>query len=158
MEISVPSTTSSRKHKITDPALKTIATIVRGCRYRTGTTLAVQASGLLGDLGQAWHFNITDDHQLLERGMVIYDGLYSWAKYLQKRTSHTKSCRESTAGRLQEVPQNNSLAKCPSWAKELKEIIQDQIDTNLALSLKEISPKSECPPDILITRVFQVLR
>ena len=37
----------------------------------------------------------------------------------------------------------------PDWAKELKEIIQDQIDTNLALSLKEVSQSLNVHPTYL---------
>ena len=39
--------------------------------------------------------------------------------------------------------------KVPAWAKELKEIIQDQIDTNLTLSLKEISQSLDVHPTYL---------
>jgi len=37
----------------------------------------------------------------------------------------------------------------PAWAKELKEIIQDQIDTNLTLSLKEVSQSLHVHPTYL---------
>ena len=37
----------------------------------------------------------------------------------------------------------------PDWAKELKEIIQDQIDTNLTLSLTEISESLNVHPSYL---------
>jgi AraC-like DNA-binding protein len=37
----------------------------------------------------------------------------------------------------------------PEWAKELKEIIQDQIDTNLTLTLKEISESLNVHPSYL---------
>jgi YesN/AraC family two-component response regulator len=39
--------------------------------------------------------------------------------------------------------------KVPAWAKELKEIIQDQIDTNLTLSLKELSESLHVHPSYL---------
>ena len=42
-----------------------------------------------------------------------------------------------------------SKRKTPGWAKDLKEIIQDQIDTNLALSLKEISKNLDVHPSYL---------
>ena len=47
------------------------------------------------------------------------------------------------------IRQNNSKKKIPAWAKELKEIIQDQIDTNLTLSLKEISKGLDVNPSYL---------
>jgi len=43
----------------------------------------------------------------------------------------------------------NKKGKVPGWAKELKEIIQDQIDTNLALSLKELSQSLNVHPSYL---------
>ncbi len=39
--------------------------------------------------------------------------------------------------------------KIPAWVRELKEIIQDQIDTNLALSLREISKELHVNPAYL---------
>lgn len=36
--------------------------------------------------------------------------------------------------------------KAPEWAKQLKEIIQDQIDTNLNLSLKEVAAGLDMNP------------
>ena len=39
--------------------------------------------------------------------------------------------------------------KIPEWAKELKGIIQDQIDTNLTLSLKEVSQSLHVHPAYL---------
>ncbi len=41
------------------------------------------------------------------------------------------------------------MKKVPEWAKELKEIIQDQIDTNLTLNLKEISESLNVHPSYL---------
>src|SRR5437879_5037024 len=39
--------------------------------------------------------------------------------------------------------------KTPSWAKEIKEIIQDQLDINLSMSLKEISSELNVHPAYL---------
>ncbi|MEQ8423060.1 MAG: chromate resistance protein, partial [Cyclobacteriaceae bacterium] len=76
-----------KRHKLTDPALQTMAKIVRAADTDRHD-LAVQASGLWAIFAGIAH-NMRDDHQLLEQGMVIYDGLYSWAKYLQKER-HTQ--------------------------------------------------------------------
>jgi hypothetical protein len=80
-------------------------------------------------------YNIKDDQELLEQGMILYDALYSWAKYLQKE-KHTQQPFENL---LLEVFNNylktktGSKKKIPGWAQELKEIIQDHVDTNLSL-------------------------
>jgi YesN/AraC family two-component response regulator len=47
------------------------------------------------------------------------------------------------------LKQRSSSKKIPGWAKELKEIIQDQIDTNLSLSLTEVSQSLHVHPTYL---------
>ena len=69
------------KHKLNDPALKVLAVIVRGADTDRHD-LASQASGLWAISAGLSH-NIKDDKQLLERGMIIYDALYTWAMHLQ---------------------------------------------------------------------------
>jgi YesN/AraC family two-component response regulator len=46
------------------------------------------------------------------------------------------------------LKQSNSK-KAPAWAKELKEMIQDQMDTNMALSLQQASNELEINPAYL---------
>jgi len=73
--------------------------------------------------------------------------LYTWAKFLQKE-KHTQQPFEHL---LMDVYKNylkkSRKKKTPAWAQELKEIIQDHIDTNL--SLKEISKGLEINPSYL---------
>lgn len=70
-----------RKHHLTDPALKQIATIVRGADTdRFG--LASQAAGLWA-ISAGLSYNYRDDQEMLRIGMKVYDALYSWAKYVQ---------------------------------------------------------------------------
>lgn len=77
-----------KRHNITDPAVRQIAEIVRGAdtdRFE----LAPQASGLWAISAGLSH-NYKDDHDMLTIGMIIYDALYSWAKYVQEE-KHTWS-------------------------------------------------------------------
>jgi hypothetical protein len=70
-----------KKHRLTDPVLQRLADIVRGAdtdRF----DLAPQAAGLWA-ISAGLSYNFRDDHRQLEAGMLIYDALYSWAKYLQ---------------------------------------------------------------------------
>lgn len=134
------------KHKLTDSALKVLAVIVRGADTDRHD-LASQASGLWAISAGLSH-NIKDDHQLLERGMMIYDALYAWAKNLQNE-KHTQNPIENLLLDVYKRFLKQKSRKIPSWAKELKEIIQDQIDTNLALSLKEISQSLDVHPTYL---------
>ena len=60
-----------------EPGLKRLAPIVRGADTDRHD-LAPEAAGLHAvSLGLA--LTIDDDHELLERGMLVYDSLYRWA-------------------------------------------------------------------------------
>ncbi|MEP6514058.1 MAG: helix-turn-helix domain-containing protein, partial [Parafilimonas sp.] len=87
-------------------------------------------------------------YALLEKGMMLYDALYSWAKYLQKE-KHTQQPFEHLLVEVfnKYLKNKKGTRKIPAWAHELKEIIQDQIDTSL--SLKEISKGLEINPSYL---------
>lgn len=137
-----------KKHALTDPALKIMAVIIRGADTDRHD-LAGQASGLWA-ISSGLSHNIKDDQELLEKGMMIYDALYSWAKHLRGE-KHTQNPIEH---RLIEVYQKflkhrATSKKIPAWAQELKEIIQDQIDTNLSLNLKQISQSLQVHPAYL---------
>ncbi|MEI9920171.1 MAG: chromate resistance protein ChrB domain-containing protein [Bacteroidota bacterium] len=137
-----------KKHDLIDPALKVLAVIVRGADTDRHD-LAAQSSGLWA-ISSGLSHNIKDDQALLEKGMLLYDALYSWAKFLQ----HEKHTENSSEKLLLDVykkflKKKSGEKKVPSWARELKEIIQDQIDTNLTLSLKEISKTLDVHPTYL---------
>jgi AraC-like DNA-binding protein len=134
-------------YKIKDPAILTMAMIVRGADTDRHE-IAFQSSGLWAISAGLAH-NFKNDNELLDKGMILYDALYSWSKYLQKE-KHTQQPFESLLLNvfnkyLKHTP--GSKRKIPAWAQELKEIIQDHIDTNL--SLKEISKGLEINPSYL---------
>ena len=135
-----------KKHKIKDPALHLVATIVRGADTDRHD-ISSQSSGLWA-ISAGLSYNITNDLELLERGMMIYDGLYSWAKYLQGE-KHTQNPTESLLLDVYQKFLRHRSNKVPEWAKELKCIIQDHIDTNLSLSLKVISENLNVHPSYL---------
>ncbi|MBN8861825.1 MAG: chromate resistance protein [Sphingobacteriales bacterium] len=134
-----------KKHRLTDPALKTLGVIVRGADT-DHHEIATQSAGLWA-ISAGLAYNHPDDYSLLEQGIILYDALYSWAKHLQKE-KHTQQPDENL---LLEVFNNflkkKSGKKIPAWAQELKELIQDHIDTNL--SLKEISDSLDINPSYL---------
>ena len=134
------------KHKLKDPALLTLALIVRGADTDRHD-IASQASGLWA-ISAGLAFNIKDDYELLEKGMMIYDALYSWAKHLQKE-KHTGNPVDGVFIDLynQFIKKKSVQKKSPAWVKELKQIIQDQIDTNL--NLGEISKSLDIHPSYL---------
>ncbi len=135
-----------KKHKLEDEALHIIAPIVRGADTDRHE-LAKQASGLWA-ISAGLAYNIKDDSTLLEKGMFLYDALYSWAKHLQHQ-KHLQQPFEQTLMNAINVfiQQKSAYKKVPAWAKELKEIIQDHIDTNL--TLKELSKNVDIHPSYL---------
>lgn len=134
------------KYKITDPAIHTLAVIVRGADTDRHD-IATQASGLWA-ISAGLAYNTRDDSELLEKGMMIYDALYSWAKHLQKE-KHTQNPVDHLFIDVfnKFIKQKAAQKKTPDWVKELKEIIQDQIDTNL--SLTNISKSLDIHPSYL---------
>jgi len=134
------------KYNLTDSALKTLSIIVRGADTDRHD-IASQASGLWA-ISAGLAFNIKDDYELLQKGMMIYDALYSWAKHLQKE-KHTQNPVDHIFIDVYNkfIKQKSAQRKTPDWVQELKQIIQDQVDTNL--SLTEISKSLDINPSYL---------
>ncbi len=134
------------KYKIDDPAIQTIAVIVRGADTDRHD-LAAQSPGLWAvSAGLADMYK--DDHELLEKGMMIYDALYRWAKFHQ----HEKHTQHPVEHLLIEVfekylKKKSANRKIPVWAKELKDILQDHVDTSI--TLKQLSKSLDINPAYL---------
>jgi AraC-like DNA-binding protein len=135
-----------RKHELKDQALQTLAVIVRGADTDRHD-LASQTSGLWAISAGLAH-NVKDDYELLEKGMILYDALYSWAKHLQ-RERHTQNPVDHVFIEVYNkfIKEKSSQKKTPGWVKELKQIIQDQIDSNL--NLTEVSRSLDINPSYL---------
>jgi hypothetical protein len=65
-----------KKYDLTGPALQDLAVIVRGADTDR-LDLAPQCAGLLA-ISLGLSHNFTDDHKMLEHGLVMYDALYAW--------------------------------------------------------------------------------
>lgn len=127
-----------KKHQLKDEALDRIATIVRGADTDRHD-IASQSAGLEA-IFSGLAYNSKDDQQLLALEMVIYDGLYSWAKHLHdKKHSQTGTSEQMLLEVFTKYLQKEEGKKIPAWAETLKEMIQDQIDTNMSLSLQQAS-------------------
>jgi hypothetical protein len=135
-----------KKYSLTDPALHTLAIIVRGADTDRHN-LASQAAGLWA-ISAGLAYNTKDDHELLQKGMMIYDALYSWAKHLQKE-KHTQNPVDNIFIDVYNkfIKNKSSTKKTPDWVEELKHIIQDQVDTNL--NLTDISKTLDINPSYL---------
>ena len=70
-----------KKHRITDHAVLQLAKIVRGADTDS-FDLAPQSAGLWA-ISAGLSYNIKDDQEMLKVGMLMYDALYSWARYVQ---------------------------------------------------------------------------
>lgn len=136
-----------QKHAITDSAVRVMAPIVRGADTDRHN-IAGEAAGLWA-ISAGLAYNFPDDHELLEKGMLLYDALYSWARHLRNERHVQQPFENLLAAALSQLLKNKTTGKkkIPAWAKELKEIIQDHIDTNL--SLKEISQNLDIHPSYL---------
>lgn len=136
-----------KKHRLKDEALHRVAAIVRGADTDRHD-FAPQAAGLEA-IFSGLAYNINDDHELLELGMTIYDGLYSWAKHLHQLKHTQGSPVEQMLLEVYQKYLKENSRKAPAWAKELREMIQDQLDTNMSLSLQQVSHDLEINPSYL---------
>jgi AraC-like DNA-binding protein len=148
-----------KKHHLKDAALDRMAAIIRGADTDRHD-FAPQASGLSA-IFLGLSKNIPDDHELLELGMKVYDGLYTWAKHLHQQ-KHTKEApvEQMLLEVYHKYLKDSNSKKAPQWTKELKEMIQDQLDTNMALSLQQVSSELEINPAYLsreFSRYFENL-
>ncbi|PJJ83063.1 chromate resistance protein ChrB domain-containing protein [Mucilaginibacter auburnensis] len=137
-----------KKHGLKDPALHRIATIVRGADTDQHD-FAPQAAGLEA-IFSGLAYNIKDDQELLAIGMTIYDGIFSWATYLFKN----KHAQDGPVEQLllqvyHQYLKQSKGQKMPEWARTLKEMIQDQLDTTMTLSLQQASEELEINPAYL---------
>jgi AraC-like DNA-binding protein len=135
-----------KKHRLVDEALQVIALIVRGADTDRHD-IAQQASGLWA-ISAGLAYNFKDDEELLQQGMLIYDALYSWAKYLKDQKHLQQPFEQTLLTAINKfINEKSGYKKTPAWAKELKEMIQDHIDTSL--TLKELSKNIDIHPSYL---------
>jgi hypothetical protein len=67
------------KYQLVDPALDKLALIVRAADCGA-PHLASEAAGLLA-ISKGLSLNVSDDHEMLKHGMVMYDALYAWCAH-----------------------------------------------------------------------------
>lgn len=138
-----------KKYQIKDPAVLIMSKIVRGADTDRHE-LAKESAGLWAISAGLSH-NISDDLELLKNGMILYDALYSWATHLYKQNHLQNSPFENLLHEVYNkfLIEKKSNKKTPSWVKDLKEIIQDQIDAQFTFDLKKISNDLELNPSYL---------
>jgi hypothetical protein len=138
-----------KKYQISDPAVLIMSKIVRGADTDRHD-IAKESAGLLA-ISAGLSYNITNDSELLKNGMILYDALYSWATHLYKQNHLQNSPFENLLHEVYNkfLTEKKSNKKTPSWVKDLKEIIQDQIDTQFTFDLKKISNDLELNPSYL---------
>lgn len=130
-----------KKHQLKDVGLDRMATIIRGADTDR-LDIVPQAAGLSAIfLGLSQ--NIKNDQELLELGLKVYDGLYTWAKHLHQQKHTQAPVEQLLLDVYHKYLKVASSKKAPQWTKELKEMIQDQMDTNMSLSLQQVSEELE---------------
>jgi hypothetical protein len=72
------------KYQLQDSGLSRLAVIVRGADT-SRLDLAPQSAGLYA-ISLGLSATISDDHEMLRHGLVIYDALYAWCSKLQHET------------------------------------------------------------------------
>jgi len=73
-----------KKYQLDAPALVHLASIVRGADT-SRLDLTPQSAGLYA-ISLGLSATITDDHEMLRHGLVMYDALYAWCAKLQNET------------------------------------------------------------------------
>jgi hypothetical protein len=73
-----------KKYELDDPGLSRLAVIVRGADT-SRLDLAPQSAGLYA-ISLGLSATISDDHEMLRHGLVMYDALYAWCSKLQHET------------------------------------------------------------------------
>jgi AraC-like DNA-binding protein len=126
-----------KKHNLTDPALHRMAIIVRGADTDRHD-LAPEVAGLWAITLGLSH-NIKDDVKLLEIGFILYDALYTWVKHLTDVKHLEGSPFEKMLHEVYLKFIKNKKGKSPTWVKELKHLIQDQLDTQFNIDLRKLS-------------------
>lgn len=139
-----------KKYEIKDPAILIIADIVRGADTDRHD-IAKESAGLWA-ISAGLSYNILDDYELLKTGMILYDALYSWATHLYKQNHLQNSPFENLLHQVYNNflnEKNSKKKKAPAWVKDLKNMIQDQIDSQFTFDLKQFSNKLELNPSYL---------
>ncbi len=138
-----------KKYEINDPAVSIIAGIVRGADTDRHE-IAKESAGLWA-ISAGLAYNNKDDYELLEKGMILYDALYSWATHLYQQNHLQNSPFEKLLHEVYNkfLKDKKTSGKTPSWVKDLKNIIQDQIDAQFTFDLKKISNELDLNPSYL---------
>jgi AraC-like DNA-binding protein len=139
-----------KKYKIEDPAVLIMAEIVRGADTDQHS-IAKESAGLFA-ISAGLAYNISDDYELLKIGMIIYDALYSWATHLHNQKHLQNSPFENLLHEVYKkflIEKSTRKKKTPDWVKDLKAIIQDQIDSQFAFDFKKISTDLDINPSYL---------
>jgi hypothetical protein len=77
-----------REYNLRDPALKRLASIVRGADT-DAKDLTPQSRGL-DAIAEGFRLTYADDHELLDREMPVYDALYAYCQQQETTAEHPR--------------------------------------------------------------------
>ncbi len=147
-----------RKHRLPDPALPVMSPLIRS--LVTGRNDASPQTAGFRAIAEGLMLNIPPGDELTRQGIILFDALYSWAKQLPGLTQtpqYSEQVLMEVFHRFVTQKYSDRVRK-PMWVQEIAAIVQDQIDTNLTLSLPDLSRKLNANPQYLsneFTRDFE---
>lgn len=147
-----------RRHRLPDPALAVMSPIIRSISLGRNDP-SPQAAGFRA-LAEGLALNIPPGDELTNQGIIFYDALYSWARQipgLHQPPEYSEQTLMEVFHRFVTQKYSDRVRK-PLWVQEIGAIVQDQIDTNLNLSLDDLARKMDANPHYLtneFTRDFE---
>lgn len=135
------------KYNLDDKPLKKMALIIRGADTDRHD-LSPEIAGLWA-ITYGLSQNISDDHELLNIGFILYEALYTWCKQDRDIKHLNGSPFEQMLHEVYQKFLNNKTNNIPQWVNELKQLIQDQLDTQFNIELKNLSDELNLNPSYL---------
>ncbi|WP_341835823.1 chromate resistance protein ChrB domain-containing protein [Chitinophaga pollutisoli] len=135
-----------RRHPLPDPALPVMSPVIR-CLTPIRNEPCPQAAGFRA-IAEGLALNFPPGDALTGQGIIYYDALYSWARQLPgitKPPAYSEHALMEVFHRFLTQRYAERKPK-PEWMQELSALVQDQIDTNICISLPGLARKLDANP------------
>ncbi|WP_126246375.1 chromate resistance protein ChrB domain-containing protein [Chitinophaga rhizosphaerae] len=138
-----------RKHRLPDPALAVMSPIIRSMALNKPDP-SPHAAGFRA-VAEGLAITIPPGDELTRQGIILFEALHAWASQLpgiSQPPEYSEHVLMEVFHKFVTQKYSDRVRK-PMWVQEIAAIVQDQIDTNLALSLPELSRKLNANPEYL---------
>lgn len=135
-----------RRHPLSDPALAVMSPVIRSLTPLRNEPCP-QAAGFRA-IAEGLARNIPPGEELTRQGIIFYDALYSWASQLPgitKPPAYSEHVLMEIFHRFITQRYADGMPK-PEWMQALTALVQDQVDTNICLSLPDLARKLDANP------------